>query len=86
MSDCLIEMPKYQCHKQVWALKIASVQETSFGGIIYHDEPGFASTHVDKAYMDKHKPQVAGITFATKAAINHFHPLTNLKTAIRAFN
>jgi inorganic pyrophosphatase len=25
MSDCSLEMPKYQCHKKVWALKIQQV-------------------------------------------------------------
>ena len=74
MQDCLIEMPKYQCHKQVWALKIASVQETTSGGILYHDEPGFVSTHVDQAYMDKHKPQVGGYYVCYKGGYKSFSP------------
>ena len=33
MSDCGMEMPRYKCHKEVWALKIAQVirvQEPTF--------------------------------------------------------
>lgn len=34
---CQVEMPKYQSHKQVWALKIKSIQ----GNTIYPVEDGY---------------------------------------------
>jgi hypothetical protein len=74
MSDCLIEMPKYQCHKKVLALKIESVQATSTGGILYHDEPRFTATHVDQTYMEKHKPQVGGYYVCYKGGYKSFSP------------
>ena len=40
MSDTAAEMPRYQCHKQVWALKIASVQAHVKSPVVYDDGRG----------------------------------------------
>lgn len=79
MSDTIIEMPKYECHKQVWALKIASIQKTSMGGTLYHDEPGFVTTHVSHAYMDKHQPVVGGYYVCSKDGYKSFSPETEFE-------
>lgn len=62
-----MEMPRYQCHKQVWALKIAEVKdptepgnETDGSRIIIPAERGFAPFRVDHAYVWKHKPEPGG--------------------------
>lgn len=63
-----IEMPKYQSHKKVWALKIKEIivdgegqdRETNGGAMITPEEEGYAPFSVDREYMDKHKPQVGG--------------------------
>lgn len=65
------EMPKYQCHKQVWALKIKEIardsekadaesRETDGSAIITPEESGYAPFRVEFEYMHKHKPQVGG--------------------------
>ena len=65
------EMPKYQCHKIVHALKIKSIEldidrakrenrETDGGAYIIPEENNFAEFKVDYNYVKKHNPQVGG--------------------------
>lgn len=62
------EMPRYQCHKQVWALKIKAieqspVEQTAFAGgswDITPEESGYAKFPVPHAYYEKHKPEAGG--------------------------
>ncbi len=61
-------MPKYKCHKYVWALKIKAIKvdgegedrESDGSAIITPEEEGYASFKVSAEYMHKHKPQVGG--------------------------
>jgi hypothetical protein len=65
------EMPRYQCHKKVWALKIlavlldsqiASIENRSTDGsaqIVPADE-GFAPFKVNPDFVAKHKPEAGG--------------------------
>lgn len=64
-------MPKYQSHKQVWALKIAAIEfdidkahaenrETDGSATITPAEPGYAPFKVDYAYVRKHEPKAGG--------------------------
>jgi Protein of unknown function (DUF2829). len=70
-----IEMPRYECHKQVWALKIKSIQlNTENGATITPEEPGFAPFSVDAAYMAKHNPQVGGYFVLYKDGYRSFSP------------
>ncbi len=63
-----VEMPKYQSHKQVWALKIKSIvldgegtnNESDGSAMITPEGDGYAPFKVDREYMVKHKPQVGG--------------------------
>lgn len=66
------EMPKYQSHKQVWALKIAQIEAlpnpdpsgnsaaASYGAVITPVEEGYAPIEVSAEYVMRHKPQVGG--------------------------
>jgi hypothetical protein len=62
------EMPKYQSHKKVWALKIKSIvkdgegenRETDGSAMITPEEEGYEPFRVEQDYMHKHKPQVGG--------------------------
>ena len=56
MSEALREMPRYKCHKEVWALKIASIDDTR----ITPEEDGYESLDVGAGYIEKHKPEVGG--------------------------
>lgn len=61
------ELPQYQCHKRVWALKIAAVRKCTEDGeeddgrrIIIPVEEGFAPFEVGSEYVNKHIPEVGG--------------------------
>jgi hypothetical protein len=63
MNDCgaSAEMPRYQCHKKVWALKIASIDWTpGEGGTITPVDAGYAPLKVSDDFMGKHSPRVGG--------------------------
>ena len=76
------EMPKYQSHKQVWALKIKSIvkdgegenRDTDGSAVITPEEEGYAPFKVDWEYMSKHKPQVGGYYVAYKDGYKSFCP------------
>ena len=52
-----IEMPRYQCHKKVWALLIGSVQPVVGGAaIITPADTRYKPFEVDQAFVDRHKP------------------------------
>jgi len=68
-SGTSCEMPRYKCHKQVWALKIADIKrhnadnptaETDGSAIITPADDGYAPFRVDREYIRKHNPQVGG--------------------------
>ena len=59
------EMPKYECHKKVWALKIDAIEFEANSAedgtaIIRPADDGYAPFVVSREYMDKHKPEVGG--------------------------
>lgn len=56
-----LEMPKYKSHKEVRALKIATIDREPDGSArIWPAEEGYPSFEVDAAYVEKHGPQVGG--------------------------
>lgn len=65
------ELPRYQSHKKVWALKIQAIQfdydvaqstnrETDGSAIITPADEGYGPFKVDYTYVRKHNPQVGG--------------------------
>ena len=61
------EMPQYQCHKKVWALKIKAVEQSPAaeavpGGSweLSVEEPGYAPIRVTHAWYEKNRPEVGG--------------------------
>ena len=81
MSECGREMPKYECHKQVWALKIAELRRTgseneeSDGGlIIVPADGGYGAFKVDRDYVAKHKPQIGGYYVVYADGYKSFSP------------
>lgn len=78
----MIEMPKYKCHKEVWALKIKSIvidgegenRETDGSAMITPEEKGYAPFKVDQDYMRKHKPEAGGYYVQYKDGYKSFSP------------
>lgn len=76
------EMPKYKCHKEVWALKIKEIKkdgegenrETDGSAMITPEEEGYAPFRVEHEYMHKHKPEVGGYYVVYKGGYKSFSP------------
>lgn len=77
MNVC-VEMPKYECHKKVWALKIADITEptdaTGTSRTIVPADEGYGPFVVDGAYMEKHKPEVGGYYVVYADGYKSFSP------------
>lgn len=70
-----VEMPKYTCHKQVWALLIEEVVTIEAGfGFITPANRSFAPFQVDSNYMDKHKPKKGGYYVVYEDGYKSFSP------------
>lgn len=54
----MMEMPKYKCHKEVWALKIERVlMEENGGAILVFGSSTFKDLEVDKDFVDRKRPE-----------------------------
>lgn len=85
MANVVAEMPKYKCHKEVWALKIKEIvrdtdvaqkenRETDGSAMITPEESAFAPLKVNHEYMRKHKPEVGGYYVLYKDGYKSFSP------------
>ena len=54
------ELPKYRCHKEVWALKIKSVRRGENGFWLNFEDDRYLPRNVTSEYFVKHQPQVGG--------------------------
>lgn len=69
------EMPRYQCHKKVWALKIKDIKVASDGtAVITPSEPGFGEFDVESSYVDKHCPQPGGYYVQYEGGYESYSP------------
>lgn len=70
------EMPRYQCHKKVWALKIQRITSPSptGGARIEPADPGYAAFEVDGKYIRKHAPEVGGYYVVYEDGYTSFSP------------
>lgn len=81
------EMPKYECHKIVWALKIIDIthdaevakqegRETDGGAFLSVAEQGYEAVKVNREYMGKHSPVVGGYYVVYQDGYKSFSPAT----------
>lgn len=70
------ELPKYQSHKQVWALKIKEVMchAAKPEGAIIPEDRGYAPIAVSKEYLEKHNPQPGGYFVVYQDGYRSFSP------------
>jgi hypothetical protein len=80
------ELPRWKCHKEVWAFKITAIQldsdlakvqqnrETDGSALLYHNESYFLPVRVDAAYLKQHKPQVGGYYVQYKDGYKSYSP------------
>lgn len=81
----MAEMPRYKCHKEVWALKIKSIdfdplkarqenRETDGTATIHPEDPRYGPIAVDGAYVRKHDPQPGGYYVVYEGGYKSFSP------------
>lgn len=59
------EMPRYKCHKEVWALKIKEIKRVPFGNahVVHYlipEESSYAPLELSLEYIGKHSPVAGG--------------------------
>jgi hypothetical protein len=65
------ELPRFKCHKGVWALKIKTIaydcdkarvegRDTDGSAVITPEEDGYMPFREDANYISKHRPEVGG--------------------------
>ena len=62
-DDVCCQMPRYRCHKEVFALKIKAIEPGHFidgGATVIPVEEGYAPFKVTEEYLRKHNPQAGG--------------------------
>lgn len=80
-SGVAVELPRYKCHKEVWALKIANVIDPTLPGnesdgsrVLVPVEQGYAPFRVDHDYVRKHKPEAGGYYVQYQDGYKSFSP------------
>jgi hypothetical protein len=73
-TEAQMEMPRYTCHKQVWALKIKmiGINEEDGSGLITPEDDRYKAFEVSAEYMEKHKPQYGGYYVVDKYGYKSF--------------
>lgn len=66
-----IELPRYQCHKKVWALKIAGI---SFEGELAFEAKAYSPILMSQEWLDKHNPEVGGYYVVYADGYKSFSP------------
>lgn len=88
------ELPKYKCHKEVWALKIKEVKEMlDFpegdevftkqigirGALLAFEDAQYAPIEVNFSYMLKHNPVAGGYYVVYKDGYKSFSPASEFE-------
>jgi len=70
------ELPLYQCHKTVWALKIAAICPPQGDSVKWRLKPTkrFISRCVTAEYIERHKPVVGGYWVQYEDGYQSFSP------------
>lgn len=71
-----VEMPRYVCHKHVWALQIKEVVRLSdeHVGLIFERGDVYAPIKVFKEWAAKHNPQPGGYFVTYKDGYTSYSP------------
>jgi len=81
-SQEMAQMPQYECHKKVWALKIEKIvirdscpnEESDGSAIIHPADHTFSPLIVDHSYMRKHNPESGGYYVVYADGYKSFSP------------
>ena len=69
------ELPRYRCHKQVWALKIRWVEAHANGSAaLCPEDETYAPVEVDAVFVTKHLPKNGGYYVVYDDGYKSFSP------------
>ncbi len=74
MSAGLIKLPKYRCHKEVYALKIAELKTDSSGITLIPADTSYAPFGLSSEYVTKHSPEAGGYWVSYKDGYTSYSP------------
>lgn len=73
MTGPCIELPRYRCHKEVWALRIKSIDRGSVT-LLHFQDPAYAPLSVSYDYDVKHSPEAGGYYVIYKDGYQSYSP------------
>lgn len=86
-----MELPKYKCHKEVWALKISKIDHLTDVGdsfvkqapasslVLHFEDKRYAPIEVDLRYALKHNPREGGYYVVYKDGYESFSPASEFE-------
>lgn len=78
------EMPKYECHKKVHALKIAGFVADQHGVVYFQPaEPGYSKVPLTPEFVAKHKPEVGGYYVVYEDGYKSFSPASSFESGYK---
>jgi len=89
LSEASAEMPKYQCHKQVWALKIKSVKQfadETGDQLLEFENEKYSPIRVSNTYSIKHSPVAGGYYVQYKDGYTSFSPAKEFEDGYTLIN
>ena len=80
-----MEMPKYQCHKQVWALKIKAIEPNTEKSVkLVVEEEGYEPLVVGQRFVKKHQPEVGGYFVVYEDGYKSYSPAAAFESGYTA--
>jgi len=88
MSENMMEMPKYKCTKEVWGLKIKSVETFSSDGncTLTFEDSHYSKKFMSSEYALKHKPYAGGYYVLYKGGYESFSPASDFEGGYERIN
>lgn len=74
MSDVIIELPRYQCHKQVWALKIKLVIPNPRGVELHFENERYCPFEMTEEWAIRHQPHPGGYLVVYEDGYRSYSP------------
>jgi hypothetical protein len=73
-SGAAAQMPRYKCHKEVYALKINAVTHSNTGIFLTPAEEGYGTFEVAELWVAKHNPKAGGYYVVYDDGYSSFSP------------
>lgn len=69
-----VSLPRYRCHKEVWALKIESVECDNAGYTLVPEDKRYLAIAISSDWFGKHRPAAGGYWVQYKDGYTSYSP------------